>query len=170
MPAIAIALKDGMSADAFRAAAASAKDANQARRLLAFAAVRDGMTRDAAARIGGMTRQTLRDWVHAFNERGIDGLINATAPGRPSKLSDEQKLELKTLALTPPDPAIDGLVRWRRIDLAQAAKARFGVDVDPDTIGRMLRQLGLSHISARPRYPAQPDDAVVSFQKRSQTN
>jgi transposase len=36
-------------------------------RLLSLAAVRDGMDRDAAAKIAGMNRQTLRDWVHRFN-------------------------------------------------------------------------------------------------------
>ena len=67
----AVALKDGMSAEQFRAAAKSTSDANQARRLLALAAIRDGMNRTEAARVGGMERQTLRDWVHAFNAHGI---------------------------------------------------------------------------------------------------
>jgi transposase len=40
------------------------RDGAQARRLLALAAVHDGMNRSEAARIGGMDRQTLRDWVH----------------------------------------------------------------------------------------------------------
>ena len=83
---VAIPLKEGMSAKEFRQAAAASSNANQARRLLALAAIRDGMSRQAA-RIGGMDRQTLRDWVHAFNKHGMDGLINDTSPGRPSKLS-----------------------------------------------------------------------------------
>ena len=44
-----------------------------------------------------MDRQTLVDWVHAYNERGVDGLINATSTGRPAKLTDAQKAELKAL-------------------------------------------------------------------------
>ena len=44
-------------------------------RLLSLAAVRDGMDRGSAAKIGGMDRQTLRDWVHRFNASGPDGLI-----------------------------------------------------------------------------------------------
>ena len=40
-----------------------AKDAAQARRLLAIAGVLDGASRENAAKIGGMDRQTLRDWV-----------------------------------------------------------------------------------------------------------
>ena len=93
----AVPLKEGMSAEEFRAAAAAAKDANQARRLLALAGIRDGMSRKAAARIGGMDRQTLRDWVHAFNAHGIDGLIDDTSPGRPCKLTDKQKAEIEAL-------------------------------------------------------------------------
>src|SRR5215470_11530022 len=88
---VAVPLKEGMSAKELRQAAAASSDANQARRLLALAAIRDGMSRQVAVRIGGMDRQTLRDWVHAFNKRGMEGLINDTSPGRPSKLSVKQK-------------------------------------------------------------------------------
>jgi transposase len=166
MPA-AVELNDTMSAAELRAAASRAHDANQARRLLALAAVRDGMKRADAARIGGMDRQTLRDWVHAFNERGIDGLMNGKAPGRRPKLSLEHKAAIKDLVLKGPDPATDGLVRWRCADLARIVEERFGVCVGEDTIGRVLRELGFSHISARPQNPDQADDAVASFQKRS---
>jgi len=50
-----------------------AKDAAQARRLLAIAAVLDGASREKAATIGGMDRQTLRDWVIRFNEHPFSG-------------------------------------------------------------------------------------------------
>jgi hypothetical protein len=36
--------------------------------LLSLAAVYDGMNRTAGAKVGGMDRQTLRDWVHRFTE------------------------------------------------------------------------------------------------------
>jgi transposase len=64
-----------------RGFAKRAKDAAQARRLLAIAAVLDGASRDEAAKIGGMDRQTLRDWVIRFNEQGPDGRINIPSPG-----------------------------------------------------------------------------------------
>ena len=62
-----------------------ANDAAQARRLLAIAAVLDGASREEAAKIGGMDRQTLRDWVIRFNEQGPDGLISIPSPGMPPK-------------------------------------------------------------------------------------
>jgi len=49
-----------------RQLAKRAKDVAQARRLLAMAAVLDGASRRDAAKVGGMDRQTLRDWVIRF--------------------------------------------------------------------------------------------------------
>lgn len=69
MPA-AVRLRDDYSARDVRRLAARSKDANCSRRLLAIAAIYDGMNRGEAARIGGMDRQTLRDWVHRFNADG----------------------------------------------------------------------------------------------------
>src|ERR1700733_542666 len=110
----AVPLKQGMSAEEFRAAAKGSKDAGQARRLLALAAIRDGMSREAAARAGGMDRPTLRGWVHALNKNGVGGLVNASSPGRPSKLSVAQKAEIKALVEQGPDFQKDGVVNWGR--------------------------------------------------------
>ena len=65
--AAAVKLRTDYSALDLRRLAAASKHANQSRRLLSLAAVLDGMDREQAARIGGMDRQTLRDWVHRFN-------------------------------------------------------------------------------------------------------
>ena len=59
MPA-AVRLREDYSAEELRALARRSKDVNQSRRLLSLAAVRDGMDRGGAAKIGGMDRQTLR--------------------------------------------------------------------------------------------------------------
>jgi hypothetical protein len=75
--ASAVSLRGDYSATELRRLAAVTKNANQSRRLLSLAAVLDGMNRTEAARIGGMDRQTLRDWVHRFNEHGPEGLVGA---------------------------------------------------------------------------------------------
>ena len=71
--ASAVILRADYSASELRRLAATTRNANQSRRLLSLAAVVDGMNRAEAARIGGMDRQTLRDWVHRFNKRGPGG-------------------------------------------------------------------------------------------------
>ena len=78
----AISVRDDYQAQELRILAGRVMDANQARRLLAIAAVLDGMDREEAACTGGLHRQTLRDWVHRFNAQGPDGLINIKPPGR----------------------------------------------------------------------------------------
>jgi transposase len=161
----AIALRDDFEADDLRGLAARAKDADQARRLLALAAVCDGMDREEAGRIGGMDRQTLRDWVHRFNAQGPDGLINIKPTGRPRTLSSEQEEDLRQLVEAGPDPEKDGVVRWRCVDLKRVLGERFGVDLSAVSLGRALKKLGFSHISARPQHPAQDAQAIAAFKK-----
>ena len=82
-----VPLRTDFDAHALRAIARTTKDGPQARRLLALAAIYDGATRTAAARIGGVTVQIVRDWVVKFNAHGPAGLVNRKPPGQPSKLS-----------------------------------------------------------------------------------
>ncbi len=160
-----VELRGDFGADDLRHFAARAKSGAQARRLLALAAVLDGMNRAEAARIGAMDRQTLRDWAHRFNQHGPDGLIDIKPPGRRPRLSDEQKQQLKQLVEDGPDPETDGVVRWRCIDLKRVVRDRFGVDLSEVSIGRILKQLGFSRISARPQHPMQDPEAIAAFKK-----
>ena len=113
----AVKLRDDYSAVELRRLARTSQDVRRSSRLLSIAAVLDGMSRADAARIGGMDRQTLRDWVHRFNATGPDGLLNQWSPGPTPRLSPEQQRELVMIVETGPDRAVDGVVRWRRIDL-----------------------------------------------------
>ncbi len=165
--AAAVRVRTDVSAGELRRLAARTRDANQSRRLLSIAAVLDGMSRADAARIGGMDRQTLRDWVHRFNERGPDGLKDSWSKGNPPRLSSEQQAELVRLVETGPDRAVHSVVRWRRIDLQHLIAERFGVVYHERTVSKILNRLGFSHISARPRHPAQDERIVAEFKKTS---
>ena len=113
----AVKLRDDYSASDLRRLAARSRQANAARRLLALAAIRDGASRTDAARVGGMDRQTLRDWVHRFNAEGPDGLRDHQHTGPACRLNGAQQAALKALVEAGPDRQRDGVVRWRRIDL-----------------------------------------------------
>ena len=78
---VAIARFD-ISASELREAAAGTGDARAGRRMLAIALVLDGWSRDAAAEACAMDRQTLRDWVHRYNESGPDGLSEDLSPDK----------------------------------------------------------------------------------------
>jgi transposase len=118
-------------------------------------------------RIGGMDRQTLRDWVHRFNAEGPDGLKDIRSKGHRRRLAPDQLTALAEIAETGPDRAKDGVVRWRRVDLKRVIEERFGVVYHERTIGKLLKQLGFSHISARPRHPGQKAGIIKAFKKTS---
>src|SRR4029077_17179431 len=162
----ALSVRTDFSAGEVRQLAKRAKDAAQARRLLAIAAVLDGTSREDAAKIGGMDRQTLRDWVIRFNAQGPDGLINIPSPGVPPKLDDTHKAFLARLVEDGPIPAIHGVVRWRACDLIMRLYEEFALAVSDDTIYRALKDLGFSHVSARPKAYKQDPDAIAAFKKR----
>ena len=163
----AVRLRVDYSAEELRALARRSETVNQSRRLLSLAAVRDGMDRSSAAKIGGMDRQTLRDWVHRFNASGPEGLIDNWTEGPKPRLSPEQLTEFAQIVEAGPDREKDGVVRWRRVDLKRVIAERFGVHFHPRYVGKLLQKLGFSHISARPRHPAQDERTVEAFKKTS---
>ena len=167
--ATALTLRTDFSALELRRLAKRSKDNSRSRRLLSLAAVLDGMNRTDAARIGGMDRQTLRDWVHRFNQLGPDGLLDRHAGGVEPRLSAERKAELTALVEAGPDRASDGVVRWRRVDLQRVIKERFNIDFHERYVGTILKQLGFSHMSARPRHPGQNVEIIEAFKKTSRT-
>ena len=161
----AVPLRTDFDATTVRRFARSCMDNRQIRRLLALAAIYDGMNRTDAARIGGMERQTLRDWVHRFNEKGPEGLTNREGAGRPRLLSDEQMKQLSRIVETGPDIHVDGVVRWRHADLVRVIQERFGVTCCESVVGNYLAELGFSHISGRPQHPAQDPRIIGMFKK-----
>ena len=163
-----VGLRGDFDAAGVRRLAREAGDADQARRLLSIAAVYEGMSRSDAARIGGMDRQTLRDWVHRFNDEGAAGLVNRPPPGNPRRLTAEQEAELANLVEAGPGSAgLGHLARWRCIDLKGLIQDRWGVRYHERTIGKLLDRLGFPHITTRPKHYRQDEAAMEAFKKTS---
>lgn len=153
------------SAAALRRLSSREKDGQVVRRLLALAMILEGHSRTDAARMNGMERQTLRDWVHRYNAEGLAGLVSRVGPG-PAPLLDEARMaELLALVLKGPDPEVNKVVRWRCTDLRIEVARRFSVDVTVCTIGRWLRQLKLTRLQPRPFHPKKDLIAQETFKK-----
>jgi len=166
----AIALRDDYDGPVLRRLAKASKCPGQIRRLLSLAEIYDGGKRTKAARTGDVGLQIVRDWVLRFNAYGPDGLIDGKASGRRSKLNDAQRQALSRMVESGPIPAIHGVVRWRRKDLALWIFEEFGISLEETTVGRELRALGFRKISARPRHKGQNEFAVEDFKKTSQSS
>jgi putative transposase len=158
--------RDDLSASDLRQAAVRCDDSAPARRALALALVLEGKSRTEAARSAGMDRQTLRDWVHRYNESGLEGLSNRPNRGAPPrKLADEQEQQVAAWVRQGPDPERHKLVRWRLIDLRDEMARKFGVQLHERTVGKVLARLNFSHVAARPRHPAQDAAAQEAHKK-----
>jgi transposase len=162
--AIRIIREDHTAAE-LRALAAKSDDADQVRRLLAIAMIHDGASRLDAARQAGMDRQTLRDWVHRYNEAGIDGLVSRKPPGASPKLTQAQMAELREVVIAGPDPQTHKVIRWRCVDLREEVARRFSVTVPERTIGKWLRKLKLTQLQPRPYHPKKDAAAQEAFKK-----
>jgi len=165
---VAITLTEHNAAG-LRALASREGDAKVARRLLALAMVMEGFSRTDAASATGMDRQTLRDWVHRYNEDGVVGLADQPHAGGPEpKLNPEEKEQLAAWVRQGPSLEEDGLVRWRLSDLRRRILERFFVILDERSVGRMLKAMRFSHISVRPRNPKADTEAQQAHKKTSQ--
>ncbi len=165
----AIPLREDFDAAQLRGLAQRSRDGSQNRRLLALAVIYDGYRRSDAARFAGVGLQIIRDWVLRFNAEGPEGLKDRKASGPPRKLNGEQRAALAAVVESGPDPAIHGVVRWRRCDLAAWLSEQFGISLAETTVGRELRRMGYARLSARPRHYAQDEAALAGFKKTSPT-
>jgi transposase len=109
----------------------------------------------------------LRNWVHRFNADGPEGLFDHWTQGPKPRLSFEQLAELARIVESGPDREQDGVVRWRRVDLQRVIKERFGIAFHERYVGTLLKKLGFSHMSARPRNTAQDERPIEAYKKTS---
>ncbi len=163
----ALPLRDDFDGPSLRALAKCSRDPVHVRRLLALAEIRDSGTRSAAARIGGVSLQSIRDWVLRFNAGGPEALIDANNAGRKPKLGASELQALVRVVEEGPLPAIHGVVRWRLVDLRQWVWEVFAIETSVQSLSEQLRALGYRKLSARPRHPAQDLEAQAAFKKTS---
>ena len=161
----ALAIRDDVGPDELRRQARREHDGRVSARLIALANALDGMDRATAARLAGMDRQTLRDWVHRYNAEGMAGLSNRPLPGRSPKLTEGQMASLKWIVLRGPDPAVDRVGRWRIVDLCRVVEERWGVIYSETGMLRLLWSLELSHRKTRPVHPQTDAKAQDDFKK-----
>jgi transposase len=137
------------------------RDEMESRRLLAAQDLQRGLSQSQVARRFGVSRTTASRWNRALAGRGVEALRKRRAPGRPSRLSQEQ---LKSVAEVYHDGARAAgfnAERWTTTRFAEAIFARFQVRYDPDHVGRLMHRLGLRE-RVRRRRSAQPDVVLGS--------
>lgn len=109
------------------------------------------MKAEEISKLSGVTRRTLSRWVKIVDEEGFDALRGKAKTGRSSKLSKEQKEEIKEALIKPPKES--GYFKWDGISLSDYIKSQYNIDLCVRQCQRLFHELGFSKI--RPQtYPS----------------
>jgi transposase len=123
----------------------------------------DGLAVPQIAERVGCHARTVRAWIHRFNAEGVDGLGDRQRPGRPRRLSEDDRSRIVALVKTMPpgrlhdDRAAEGLVQddetsaaavWSLDTLIEAANAQ-GITVARSQVRRILLADGARWRQAR---------------------
>ena len=165
-----LSIRDDLSSEQLRRLARRARDPRVARRLLAIANALDGMSRATAAKLAGMDRQTLRDWVIRYNEHGVDGLGDRWGAGRPTAVSEGQLAAVKAAILQAACRSGDNKPGFRIVDVAAIIEERTGVRYSVSGAHRLMRTMGLSYQKSRPSHPKANPAARERFKKLSRAS
>ena len=106
-------------------------------------------TKEIATTVGA-AEQTVREWRRDYRKGGRAALAGTKATGRPRKLTEKQRAELRTLLAE--GPAAHGYADaylWTTKLIARLIKDRFGVEHHHDHVGVILHELDWS-----PQVPA----------------
>jgi transposase len=117
----------------------------------------EGLPADAIKAALKLSRTTYFQWKRAYEERGADGLKVRPIPGGTPKLTDQQTSQLfGWLAGRDPRQFQFDFALWTRKIVRELILQKFGVEMTPQGIGKLLRRLGLS--PQRPLYRAYQQD------------
>lgn len=138
------------TADELFSAYKAASDPATARRWHAVWLIATGRSAKAAAAVGGLSADWLRDLVHRYNEHGPAGLHDrrVTNPGKAPRLTALQQ-QTRAALLAGPAPA-GGL--WTGPKVAAWIAAQTGQPARPQLGWDYLRWLGFTVQSPRPRH------------------
>ena len=98
----------------------------------------------------GFTKAAVIGWVKTGDEQGFDALRPQKRPGRPAKLTEDQRKAIDAVIQT--EPKEHGLKVWDGPSLSSYFKSQYGVDIGIRQCQRLFHTLGFSHIRPQP-YP-----------------
>src|SRR6202008_1323729 len=101
------------------------RDEMESRRLMAAQDLQTGLSQSQVARKFGVSRTTASRWNRALSGRGVEALRKRRAPGRPSRLSADQKAGVAEIYQAGPRLAGFDSDRWTTMRFAEAIQARF---------------------------------------------
>lgn len=112
------------------------------------------------AKIYSISRETLMRWIRKFKEKGSKGFAVAKGRGRRSKLNEEQKKEIGVYV-----DREGSKLNLKKI--VMKIEKLFGLQISKATAHRLVKELGYSYITPRPRHYKKDKTLEEEFKKKS---
>lgn len=133
------------------------------RRLLAIKALLTDFPFEGVAGLFSVTTKTLSRWVSAFNEYGIDGLIEKERTGRPPALQPEKRSEVAKLI---DEPEKAGYTHWTGRKFHGHLRETLGIEISYSTIIRYMHEQKYKLKVPQPWPDRQDEEARKAFCER----
>jgi transposase len=133
-------------------------------RLLAVRLVVMGNTVPQAAKAIGLKQRQSRNWIHRFNDEGVNGLRDRPRSGQPVKLHRQEEQAFRERiekGATQEDPTRNLRVK----DIQRILREEFGADYCLGGTYFLLHRLGFSSLVPRPHHPKADQQAQTKFKK-----
>ena len=137
------------------------------RRVRAGRLLQKGKTVAEIALDVGVARQTVYTWKALFNDGGIDALRAMPSRGRPARLDDAQREDLRRAILQKPTEHGFGTELWTLKRVGVVIKRLYGVKFGQTQIWRILGSLGFSPQKPNKRAIERNEDVVRSWKRNT---
>lgn len=117
------------------------------------------------ARLVGASPSSVCRWKSALEEGGAEALSAKPHPGRPSRLSVEQKANLLQVLRQGPRAAGFATDLWTLARVAKVIEAHWGVKYHPGRLWHILRELGWSRQKPERRARERDEEAIQHWRE-----
>ena len=142
--------------------------AQEAIRFKAIDALKGGETQERVAELFGVTRQAIGKWWAAYQEGGLPALRKKSR--RPKSADEGGRLKgwqcssiVRTILSKTPDQLAFPFMLWTRESVADLIHDRFKIRLSKWTVGRLLKQWGMSPQKPVKRAYEQQPEAVKKW-------
>jgi transposase len=112
------------------------------RRQRAITLLNEGFQPVDISKMIGVDRRSVRRWKSAYLKKGEDAIKAKPAPGRPTKLTPKQMIQLEQALLKGAKATGFSSDLWTCPRIAHLISKRFSISYHVDHIGRLLKSLG----------------------------
>jgi len=126
---------------------------------------------DSIGALFGNSPRTVSNWIKRINRTGdLESLRSRKQPGRPPRLSESQRQELKVVLQESPEKHGIAINIWDGKSLSAYIEMKYGIIMKTRTCQRLFHQLGFSLKRARPVVARADEEKKIESKKTERKN